>query len=209
MSKIESALELIMRSSTRLTTPSLAKPTGVRPIAEQPLDHSLPSDRSPLEWNHYLSGLIDGEGCFSVSFTLREKMRHGVEIRPSFSIGQSINKDNFLLLERVRELLGCGAIRVSKGDNCYKYETRNLTEIRERVIPFIESYPLYSSKRHDFILFDRVCSLLARKAHLTPEGIGEVIELAFSMNQSGTRKTTREKLLERIEERVGKLLANK
>lgn len=158
-------------------------------------------DRNLTEWNHYLSGFIDGEGCFSVSFTLREKMKYGVEIRPSFSIGQSITKDNYLLLEKVKSLLGCGAIRVSKSDRCYKYETRNLTDIRGKVISFVEAYPLCSSKRNDFVLFAKICSLIADKHHLTPEGIKEVIQLAFSMNQSGTRKTTQAKLLETIEKR--------
>ena len=163
--------------------------------------------RTPAEWNHYLSGLIDGEGCFSVSFTLRGKMRYGVEIRPSFSIGQSINKDNHLLLEAVRDSLGCGAIRVSRRDNCYKYETRNLADIRGKIIPFVEAHPLLSNKRHDFGLFVNVCSLIAERSHFTPEGIEEVIRLAFSMNQSGTRKTTRAKLSETIEKRVAGLLA--
>lgn len=166
-------------------------------------------DRSPTEWNHYLSGFIDGEGCFSVSFTLREKMKYGVEVRPSFSIGQSISKENYLLLEKVRLLLGCGAIRVSKGcgapapSRCYKYETRNLTDIRKKIITFIEAYPLSSSKRNDFILFTQICSLIANKSHLTPKGLKKVIELAFSMNESGTRKTTRAKLLETLSLRGG------
>ena len=159
-------------------------------------------DRAPTEWNHYLSGFIDGEGCFSVSFTLREKMKYGVEIRPSFSIGQSISKDNYLLLERVKAVLGCGAIRVSKGDRCYKYETRNLSHIRGKIIPFVEAHPLCSSKRDDFVLFTKICSLIADKSHLTPEGIKKVVELAFQMNRSGTRKTAQVKLLETIEKKI-------
>ncbi|BDA51715.1 probable LAGLIDADG homing endonuclease (mitochondrion) [Coccomyxa sp. Obi] len=165
-------------------------------------------ERSSTEWNHYLSGFIDGEGCFSVSFTLREKMKYGVEIRPSFSIGQSITKDNYLLLEQVKRVLGCGAIRVSKSDRCYKYETRNLTDIRKSIIPFVEAYPLYSSKRNDFLLFAQICSLIANKSHLTPEGIEKVIDLSFSMNESGIRKTTRAKLLETIEKRRTLLFLN-
>lgn len=163
--------------------------------------------RTPAEWNHYLSGLIDGEGCFSVSFTLRKKMRYGVEVRPSFSIGQSINRENHLLLEAVRDSLGCGGIRVSRRDSCYKYETRNLADIRGKVIPFVQAHPLLSNKRHDFGLFVRVCSLIAGRSHLTPEGIEEVVQLAFSMNRSGIRRTTRAKLSETIEKRVAGSLA--
>lgn len=158
--------------------------------------------RTPAEWNHYLSGLIDGEGCFSVGFALRGKMRYGVEIRPSFSIGQSINKDNHLLLEAVRDSLGCGAIRASRRDNCYRYEARNLADIRGKIIPFVEAHPLLSNKRHDFGLFVDVCSLIAEGSHLTPEGIEEVIRLAFSMSRSGNRKTTQASLLDTIGKRV-------
>lgn len=165
------------------------------------VERCTPSGSSPTEWNHYLSGFIDGEGCFSISFTLREKMKYGVEIRPSFSIGQSISKENYLLLEEVKKVLGCGAIRVSKGDRCYKYETRSLTDIRKRIIPFLEAYPLYSSKKHDFLLFTQICSLIADKSHLSPEGIEKVIELSFLMNRSGTRKTPRAKLLETIDKK--------
>lgn len=164
-------------------------------------------ERTPAEWHQYLSGFIDGEGCFSVSFTLREKMKWGVEIRPSFAIGQSIKRNNHLLLERVRASLGCGGIRVSKRDNCYKYETRNLSDIRGKIIPFVEAHPLFSNKRHDFAIFVRICSLIAERSHFTLEGIREVIELAFSMNQSGTRKITRVKLLNTIEKRRVQLLA--
>jgi hypothetical protein len=35
----------------------------------------------------YVTGLVDGEGCFSVSFTLRKRLKIGIETRPSFSIG--------------------------------------------------------------------------------------------------------------------------
>ena len=38
---------------------------------------------------YWLTGFTDGEGCFSVSFNKRDRLKLGIEVRPSFSIGQS------------------------------------------------------------------------------------------------------------------------
>src|SRR5205085_9866345 len=34
----------------------------------------------------YATGLVEGEGCFCVSFALRPKLRTGLEVRTSFSL---------------------------------------------------------------------------------------------------------------------------
>ena len=49
----------------------------------------------------FVSGLIEGEGCFSVSFTLRKRLRVGIETRPSFSI--SLNQRDLNLLKQICE----------------------------------------------------------------------------------------------------------
>jgi hypothetical protein len=59
----------------------------------------------------YLTGFVDGEGCFSVSFTKRGKLKTGIEVRPSFSIGQ--NRRSLPVLERAKDYFGCGAIHTS------------------------------------------------------------------------------------------------
>ena len=37
----------------------------------------------------YISGYVDGEGCFTVSISPRAKLRAGWEVRPSFSVSQN------------------------------------------------------------------------------------------------------------------------
>jgi hypothetical protein len=61
---------------------------------------------------------VDGEGCFSVSFSLRKKMKNGFEIRPSFSVSQKRDKEglNKLILEKIRDYFQTGFIRFSKID---------------------------------------------------------------------------------------------
>ena len=81
----------------------------------------------------YVSGYVDGEGCFTVSISPRAKLRAGWEVRPSFSVSQ--NGDRAEVLYAIQELLGCGSIRPDRSDRTLKWETRRLEDHLERVIP--------------------------------------------------------------------------
>src|SRR5690349_8682325 len=45
-----------------------------------------------MDLNSYISGFVDGEGCFCVSFQPRKRHRFGWEVRPSFSVSQNARK---------------------------------------------------------------------------------------------------------------------
>ena len=139
---------------------------------------------------HHVAGFIDGEGCFSVTLKLRKKMLLGIEVQPSFSIGQLKTVENYRLLSEIQKIFDGGGIRCSRRDNCYKYETRKIDHITRNIIPFINKYPLYSSKMNDFKLFEKICSLIEAKYHLTFVGLKQIIRLAYQMNHSGSRKIT-------------------
>lgn len=137
----------------------------------------------------YVSGFVDGEGCFSISFRKVRRMRLGFEIRPSFSIGQKRTPKNYALLLRIRDLFKGGAIRSdSKRNGFYKYETRSLVHIRQSIIPFFTTYPLYTQKSEDFTNFCKICSLIAAKQHLNLDGLTQILDIAEEMNPSGTRR---------------------
>ena len=150
---------------------------------------------------HHVAGFIDGEGCFSISFRLREKMSLGIEVQPSFSIGQLKTAENYRLLSEIHKIFDGGGIRYSRRDNCYKYETRKIGHITRNIIPFIKKYPLYSSKMKDFILFEKICSLIEAKSHLTFIGLKQIITLAYQMNPSGCRKMTQLVLLSKMKKK--------
>jgi hypothetical protein len=134
----------------------------------------------------YISGYVDGEGCFTVSISPRAKLRAGWEVRPSFSVSQ--NGDRAEVLYALLAYFGCGSLRPDRSDRTLKWETRCLQDILEHVIPHFEQYPLISGKRLDFERFAAVCRLLAVGAHRTREGLMEVVELARDMNPSGRRR---------------------
>ena len=134
----------------------------------------------------YISGFVDGEGCFSVSFTKRQRFSIGWETKPSFSVSQNYNRAQQLFI--MKKHFGCGFMRDGITDNTIKYEIRRLDDLLEKVIPHFEKYPLLSAKQQDVMSLKAICLLMKNNKHLTPKGLERILEIAFTMNGSGKRK---------------------
>lgn len=153
-------------------------------------------ERRQMDFNSFISGFTEGEGCFCISFNRRAKMKTGIEVRPSFSISQ--NKRNLELLKLINQHFKCGFIRFSKNDQSYKYEVRSIEELIKIIIPFFEMYPLQGIKKNDFLIFKEVCLMVFTSHHLNPENLIKIIELSYNINCSGKRKYKKEELLKHI-----------
>jgi hypothetical protein len=147
----------------------------------------------PMDFDSYVSGFVDGEGCFCVSFQPSERHSLGWETRPSFSVSQ--NADRAQLLHMIQERWGCGSIRPDRSDNTLKFEVRNLKELVETVIPHFERCSLVSAKQADFDLFSEICQRMHRGEHRTPDGFRKIVEAAMRMNSSGKRKYSSHEIL--------------
>ena len=144
----------------------------------------------------YISGYFDGEGCFTVSISPRPTLRIGWEARPSASVSQ--NADRSQVLDLVQAHFGCGTIRPDRSDKTVKWEVRKLAELRHKVIPHFERYPMLSGKQEDFERFARVCELMAHKRHRTVSGMAQIVELAAGMNPSGKRRYEPNRIIDEI-----------
>ena len=162
--------------------------SGVRSLDEAQLPHKTPAlvQGSKDSVAHYISGFVDGEGCFCVSFQPSKRHRFGWEVRPSFSVSQ--NADRSELLYVIQREWQCGFIRPDRSDKTLKYEVRQVRDLVERVLPHFRDYPLRSSKQADVMRFDRVCRIVYEGAHLVIEGFEEIVMVAMQMNPSGKRK---------------------
>jgi hypothetical protein len=134
----------------------------------------------------YISGFVDGEGCFCVSFHPSRRHRFGWEVRPSFSVSQ--NADRAELLYILQQRWRCGFIRPDRSDKTIKFEVRNVRALVEKVLPHFEAYPLASSKQDDVLRFAKICKLVHEGRHLDREGLAEIVRIAMEMNPSGKRK---------------------
>ena len=141
----------------------------------------------------YVTGLTEGEGSFSVSFNLRKRLKVGIETRPSFSI--TLSKRDKELIKALRDFFGCGGIRFSRSDNCYKFEVRSVDDLMGKVIPHFEAYPLQGAKAKDFELFKEICRMVKANLHLSLRYLPQIIEMAYQINPSGKRRYTKEDLL--------------
>ena len=141
----------------------------------------------------FVTGLVDGEGCFSVSFSLRERMNLGLETKPSFSV--SLNRRDLALIKALDEFFQCGGIRFSKSDNTYKYEVRSLKDLVKHIIPHFKQYPLQGAKQNDFDRFEQICLMMHASLHLNKAKLLEIIDLACGMNPTGKRKYSKSDLL--------------
>ncbi len=139
-----------------------------------------------MDLAHYISGFVDGEACFCVSFHPSQRHRFGWEVRPSFSVSQ--NADRADLLYIIQETWKCGFIRPDRSDKTLKFEVRNLRDLTEKVLPHFREYPLRSRKQSDVIRFTEVCELIHGGEHLQREGLERIVMIAMEMNPSGKRK---------------------
>jgi hypothetical protein len=154
----------------------------------------------------YVSGYVDGEGCFTVSISPRATLLMGWEVRPSLSVSQ--NGDRAEVLHALQAYFRCGSIRPDRSDRTVKWETRRLEHLLDSVIPHFESYPLRSGKRFDFERFACVCRLMVADAHRDRTGLKEIVELARGMNPSGRRRYDTEAILASLRQGEGIVCAS-
>ena len=145
----------------------------------------------------YISGYVDGEGCFSVSIAPRPTLLVGWEVRPSLSVSQNGDRSEVLLA--IQHHFGCGTLRPDRSDRTLKWEVRSLPLITDRLIPHFRAYPLLSGKQQDFESFANICERMVRGDHRGPNGLKEIVRLAGGMNPSGRRGYRPELILESLE----------
>lgn len=145
----------------------------------------------------YITGYVDGEGCFTVTFNKRSKAKLGWEFRPSFSVSQNENRRE--VIDLIQKYFGCGHIRRDYSDKTVKFEVRNHKDLVNKIIPHFRKYPLLSSKQKDFGLFSRICEIVSSGDHLTKNGFITIVELAYQMNGSGKRKRTKQEIINSLD----------
>ncbi len=153
--------------------------TNLWPVQDAGSQHTV------VDLPSYISGYIDGEGCFTVSISPRATLLVGWEVRPSLSVSQNGDRSEVLL--QIQRYFDCGTLRPDRSDKTLKWEVRSLPLLVEKIIPHFRRYPLISGKRNDFELFADICERMTGGEHRTPAGLKEIVRRAGQMNPSGKR----------------------
>ena len=134
--------------------------------------HSISSD--------FISGMIDGDGSFFISF-----QKDG-DIKTGFNL----TSDSYSrpLLDVIKQILnGAGSINIGS-KNELRLSITGLNQIINILIPFVESNPLFSERASHFLNFKKVSLILKKEYPLSLQTKLMIIEEFYNMNKEGKRR---------------------
>jgi LAGLIDADG endonuclease len=134
----------------------------------------------------WVTGFVDGEGCFHVGVNPHPDLRAGAQVLPEFTVVQ--HERDVQLLHALKAFFGCGVVRRNHGDRM-AYRVRSKEHLLDRIVPFFVQHPLKSSKRRDFIVFRRILLKMEAGEHLRPAGVEAIRALAKQMNRGRSRES--------------------
>ena len=137
----------------------------------------------------WVTGFVDGEGCFCVSIhrnPVNATRSFGWQLHPVFQVSQ--HRDHRAVLEALVKVFRSGRVR-SKGanSNVEVFAIDTLRDIRDFVIPFFEQHQL-RVKQPDFLRFRRIVDGLGAGEHFTAAGFERLVRLAYAMNAHGKQR---------------------
>lgn len=137
------------------------------------------------EW---LSGFVEGEGCFTVNIYKKKESVLGKGVKLVFKITQ--DNRNLSILEKIVEFLGCGRLYSQskiKNSRVTDFMVTGLIDIVDKVIPFFLAHPLHGVKKNELLDFIKVTELMKEKSHLTKEGLAQIQKIKEEMNTKRLR----------------------
>jgi hypothetical protein len=126
------------------------------------------------------SGLIDGEGSFSIIVDRNKIRKLGWRSQLKFQIGLHTKDLNVLQLLQ-QYLGGIGSIHLARNREIVNYSIDSIEDLN-KLMDHFEKYPLLTQKAADLLLFKQAIKLVNDKAHLTVEGLNQIINIKASMN---------------------------
>lgn len=133
----------------------------------------------------YVTGLIEGEGCFCITISRHKTKKLGFDARLMFEVEMII--DDKPLLEKLQKHFSCGRLYVLNYERYnwrphVKFAVKSHKDIQGTIIPFFIKYPLKGKKARDFDYFCKASKIFKSKAHLTKEGLEELRVIQSQMN---------------------------
>lgn len=136
----------------------------------------------------YITGLIDGEGSFTVYVNngKNTERKRRTRIEPKFYI-KLVEEDKDILYQ-LKQYFGCGNVYF-QGDkrpnhkNCYRYEVTKRKDLQKIIIPFFKANPVkFATKQRDFKIFCEIMVAINKNEHLTSSGLAELYRLKQKMH---------------------------
>nr|YP_009262122.1 hypothetical protein [Chrysoporthe deuterocubensis]AMX22197.1 hypothetical protein [Chrysoporthe deuterocubensis] len=149
-------------------------------INVEPVERSLVRNVEIYDSN-WVSGFVEGEGCFFVNIYKRKDSVLGEGVKLVFKITQ--DKRNNEILALFSNIFGCGKVynQSSKG-GVQDFMITGLGDITNKVIPFFLAHPLKGAKLKEYQDWCKVAELMQNKEHLTKDGLEKIRSIKLGMN---------------------------
>lgn len=133
---------------------------------------------------NWITGFVEGEGCFYVGINKSEELKIGYQVLPEFRIVQ--HKRDLKVLYAIKDFFGHGSVvcNKSKGSDIYEYRIRKFETLHNVILPFFESNELLTTKKFNFLAFREIILIMKRQEHLTELGLQRIIDIKSRMNRS-------------------------
>ena len=136
----------------------------------------------------YITGLIDGEGSFTVYVHNGQntERKRRARIEPKFYI-KLVEEDKSILYQ-LKQYFDCGHVYFQKDKrpnhkNCYRYEVTKRDDLLKIIIPFFKTNPVkFATKQRDFKIFCEIMVAIKKNKHLTDSGLAELYRLKQKMH---------------------------
>ncbi len=134
--------------------------------------------------SQWITGFVDGEGCFYVGINSHPDMSTGFQVLPEFAVVQ--HERDVQVLHALKSHFGCGVVRSNHGDRM-AYRVRSIEHLLRYIVPFFVKHPLKTRKRIAFEKFRRILLMMEVGEHLTDEGVDRIRQIASQMNRGQSR----------------------
>ncbi len=136
----------------------MAKTNSIKIIPE------FPKNIDREKFGEWLSGFIDGEGCFILNYA-NGKSRNPTP-RAAFAI--KLRDDDFEIINLIHSYFQCGNTYVNRtGKNpSIGFVSSNCEQLYKFVSPHFDSHPLRAKKANDFAVWKKAVSFLFSRKSL-------------------------------------------
>lgn len=131
---------------------------------------------------YWVTGFSDAKGCFSVKVGKDLAKKHGIRIRPVFTI--ELRKRDKELLKLIQTFFGVGTIteKIRKGKPTAIYTVQTINDLVRVVIPHFKQYSLLTQKKADYLLLCSVVDIMVSNKNLSYDNVIEILSIKASIN---------------------------
>jgi hypothetical protein len=129
----------------------------------------------------FVTGLIDGDGSFNVSFQHKPYRR----VRANFTVVQETACRE--LLNELKTFFGCGNV-YDLPSAANRFQVENVDLILNNIVPKLDGVKFNTQKYLHYEILIKVCNIIKANGYKSDTSFKEIIELAYDSNLSGKRR---------------------